>query len=65
MQRVDQCDAAYFRMNRSEAVAIDPQTRMLLEVSNLSYVLSGSNLYLTEQSFAKLPHQFLGHLWPS
>ena len=36
MQRVDQYDGAYFRMNRSEAVASDPQTRMLLEVSNLS-----------------------------
>ena len=25
-------DAAYFRLNRSEALSLDPQTRLLLEV---------------------------------
>lgn len=32
VQDVDLHDAAYFRLNRSEAIALDPQTRLLLEV---------------------------------
>ena len=30
-------DAAYFRLSRAEAVALDPQTRVLLEVRNKYY----------------------------
>jgi hypothetical protein len=32
-QGLDQHDAGYFRLTRTEAVALDPQTRSLLEVT--------------------------------
>jgi hypothetical protein len=34
MQGIEMHDAPYFRLNRKEAVALDPQTRILLEVSS-------------------------------
>lgn len=43
----DLADAAYFRLGRSEAVALDPQTRILLQVfysSMTQQIIQGSSI---------------------
>lgn len=40
VQGIDVHDAGYFRLNKSEAVTLDPQTRVLLEVrKSLQFVI--------------------------
>ena len=43
-------DAAHFRLNRSEAAALDPQTRLLLEVGHVECVQSKVPSDLQHQS---------------
>lgn len=41
-QEIDLFDAPFFRMSRAEATALDPQTRLLLQVSQEAFANAGA-----------------------